>query len=129
MLYISNHSLLHIRGFELAHSNKLRIYIFCIQGFITAFLRCRGRVQTFTSCTSVPDICQCLVVESPMETHVKIYEIKILVKHINGQRTCSLRIKATFSCEVIHASMCRKLGCNQACNRVLRAGIKCYFCQ
>ena len=35
---------------------------------------------------------------------------------------CSLRIKTTFSCEIIHASMPRKLGCNRACGRELCPG-------
>ena len=42
------------------------------------------------------------------------------VKHINATR--SLRIKATFSCEVIHTSMTKKLGYNRTYGRVLCSG-------
>ena len=57
-------------------------------------------VKTFNSCTSRLDVSQCLVVQTPMDNMSKKY-----AKHINDPR--SLRIKATFSCEVIHASMPR----------------------
>ena len=49
-------------------------------------------VQTFNSCTSRPDICQCLVVQTPMDNMSKTG-----AKDINDPR--SLQIKATFSCE------------------------------
>ena len=42
--------------------------------------------------------------------------VKNLVKHINEPR--NLRIKATFSCEVIRESTPRKLDGNRACGRL-----------
>ena len=61
-------------------------------------------VQTFTCnvCTSRPDVCQCMVVQTSMDDMSK------KAKHIIDP--CSFGIKATFSCEVIHAPMPRKLG-------------------
>ena len=50
-------------------------------------------VQTFNSCTSRPYICQCLVVQTPMDDMSKTE-----ANHINDSR--SLQIKATFSCGV-----------------------------
>ena len=44
--------------------------------------------------------------------------LKKIAKHISNAR--SLRIKAMFSCEVIHASMPKKLGGSQAGSRVLQ---------
>ena len=56
-------------------------------------------------CTGRPDVCQCLVVQESTDnkstTHVAFW------------------IKIIFSCEVIHAYMPRKLGCNRTCGRVL----------
>ena len=44
----------------------------------------------------------------------------------------AMRIKATFSCEVIHASMPRKLGDTWACGRVFShafsVGVRCRYC-
>ena len=49
-------------------------------------------VRTFNSCTRRPDVCPCLVVQTPMDIMSQIYE-----KHIEDPR--SLRLKATFSCK------------------------------
>ena len=65
-------------------------------------------VQTFNSCTSRPDVCQCMVVQTLMDNMSKI-----------SQAHSCLLIKATFSCEVVHASMSRNMGDNWACGRVL----------
>ena len=77
-------------------STAIEIHI-CL-GFFQSYST--GTVQTFNSCASRPDVCQCLVVQTPMD---KQY----------------IDIKPTFSCEVNHASMSRKLGCNRACGSVL----------
>ena len=55
----------------------------------------QSTVQIINSCTSRPNVCQCLVVQKTFITCQKE------VKHINDLR--SLRIKITFSCKVIHA--------------------------
>ena len=68
-------------------------------------------VQTFNSCTSCPDVYQCLVVQTRMDNVSKI-----------SQEQSSLRTKTTFSCEVIHASIPREFGGNWACSRVLCPG-------
>ena len=47
-------------------------------------------VQTFNSCTSRPDVCHCLVVQTPRDNIPIKYD-----RHINDPR--SLRIKVTFS--------------------------------
>ena len=62
--------------------------------------RCREEptVQTFNSCTSRQDVCQCLVVQTTMDGMSKIS-----AKDINDTR--NLQTKASFSFEVIHASM------------------------
>ena len=57
--------------------------------------------QTFNPCTSRPDVFHCLVVETSMANTAKIQ-----AKHTIDPR--SLRAKATFNCQVIHASMPRK---------------------
>ena len=59
---------------------------------ITGHIRHYYAVQAFNSCTSRPDLCQWLVVQTPIDNVKKI-----------GQEhdPCSLRIKAMFS--VIHA--------------------------
>ena len=82
----------------------------CLNWFQDATKRCT--VQIFNSCTSRPDVFHCLVVKTPMANTSKIQ-----AKHINDPR--SLRAKATFNCEVIHASMLRKFGGNRVSGRVL----------
>ena len=67
-------------------------------------------VQTFNSCTSRPDVCQCLVVQSPIDNMS------------NNRPSTSMTHVATFICEDIHASMPRKRGGNRACGRVLCPG-------
>ena len=69
-------------------------------------------VQIFNSCTGRPDLSKCLFVQTPMDDMSMKY-----AKHINDPRC--LRIKATFSCKVIHTFRPRKLCGNQACGRVL----------
>ena len=70
-------------------------------------------VQTFNCCTSRPDVCQRLVVQKIMDN------VKSFAKDTNDTR--SLRINATFSCEVIQASMSMELDGIWA----FSAGIKC----
>ena len=41
----------------------------------------------------------------------------------------SMQIKAKFSCEVIHASMHRKLGGNRACGHILLSGLPTHSVQ
>ena len=53
-------------------------------------------VETFNACTSRPDVCQCLVVQTTMDDMSKIS-----AKNINDTR--NLQIKASFSFEVVHA--------------------------
>ena len=71
-----------------------------------------GTVQSFNSCTSRPEICQCLVVQTTMENMSKNN-----AKHTNDLR--SLQMKTTISCEVIRPSIPRKLAGNRACGCVL----------
>ena len=52
-------------------------------------------VQTCNSCTNRPDVCQCLVGQTPMDNRSKH------AKNLRGPR--SLRTIATFNCEAIHA--------------------------
>ena len=59
--------------------------------------------------------CQCLVVQRPRDNMSK----KIAM-HTNDPR--SLQIKATRTCEVIHACMPRKLGGIWACGHVSSPG-------
>ena len=80
---------------------------------ITYFVH--NTVKIFNSCTSRPDVCQYLVVKTHMDNMSRKY-----AKHMNDPRC--LWIKATFSCEVIHALMPRKLGDDRACGRVLCPG-------
>ena len=68
-----------------------------------------GTVQTFNSCTSRPGVCQCLVVQTPLDNMTK-------AKHIVDPRKLANQL-ATFSCEVIHAS--RKLCGNRVCGHLL----------
>ena len=63
----------------------------------------RTTVQTFYSCTRRPDICQCLAVPTPIDSMSKSKPSTPMIKP-------SFRIKATLCCEVIHASMHKKLG-------------------
>ena len=58
-------------------------------------------VQTLNSCTCRPDVCQCPVVQTPMDNLSK------------NDQIISMRIKAPFSYEVIHASMPKQLGGNR----------------
>ena len=53
----------------------------------------KATVEIFNSCASRPDVCQCLVVHTPMDN----------ISTSLTQVACE--IKATFGCEVIHASM------------------------
>ena len=73
-------------------------------------------VQTFNSCTSRRDVCQCLVAQTPMDNMSKNEPITSMT-HVD-----CLRIKGRFSCEVIHLFIPRKRGCNRACGRVLCTG-------
>ena len=43
-------------------------------------------VQTLTSCTSQPDVCQCLVEQTPMESRLPIYHIRILPPPMHSLR-------------------------------------------
>ena len=72
----------------------------------------RDTVQAFNFCTSRPDVCRCLVVRqswvrSPGCTNTHGLHVKEETNHNNDSH--SLRIKVTFSCDVIIASMARKL--------------------
>ena len=87
-------------------------------------------VQPFNSCTSRPDVCQCLVVKFVWITCPK--QAKYIID------TRCLRNKASlFSFEVIHTPMVRKMVGNRACGCVLclgcpcsySAGIKCRHCR
>ena len=40
-------------------------------------------VQTFNSCTSRPDVCQCLVVQTPMDNMSKINKPSTSMAHVN----------------------------------------------
>ena len=71
-------------------------------------------VQTFNSCTSRPDVCQNQVVETPMDDMSK-NKPSTSMTHVHV--VCDFQ--ATFSFEVIHAAMPRKLCGNRACSRVL----------
>ena len=73
-----------------------------------------GTVQIFNSFTSRLDVCQCLVVQAPIDNMSKTSQ------HINDQH--SLRVKFTFSCEVTHAFMPKKLGGNLGSGLVLCLG-------
>ena len=53
-------------------------------------------VQTINSCTSQPDVCQCLVAQTSKDNKSKN-------KFINDLHVPSMLIKDTFSCGVIHA--------------------------
>ena len=64
-------------------------------------------VQTFNSCTSRPDVRMGLVVQTLIDNVSKM-----------NQAQSGLRTKTTFNCEVVHASMSRKLGGNWAYSRV-----------
>ena len=72
-------------------------------------------VQTSNSCTSRPDVCQCLVAHTPIGSMSKKW-----AKHINDPR--SLLIKTTFICEVMPASMPRKRSGNRPCGSALCPG-------
>ena len=67
-------------------------------------------VQVFNSCTSRPDVCQCMVVQRLVDNMSNNKPSKSMTQQV--------QIKATFSCEVIYASMPRKLADNRACGRV-----------
>ena len=62
-----------------------------------------GQYCTFNSCTSRLDICQCLVVQTPVD-NMSNKE----TKYFNDP--CILQIENMFSCEVINSSMTGKLG-------------------
>ena len=78
----------------------------------TCFLKpdLNSTVQTFNSCTRRPDICQCLAVQTLIDNMPKSKPSTPMTKP-------SFLIKATLSCEVIHASMHKKLGksCVRSC--------------
>ena len=79
----------------------------------------RATVQIFNYCTSRPDVCQCLVVQTPL--------VNMSIKTSRAHHWHK-QIKATFICEVIHASRPRKMVGNWVYGRVLCLGcprIKC----
>ena len=76
-----------------------------------------SRVQTFNSHTSKLDICQCLVVQTPMD-NVSKDKLNTSMTHV-----------AMFSCEVIHASMPRKLGGSQVCGCVFFPALPTHLVQ
>ena len=86
-------------------------------------------IQTFNSCTSRPDVCQCRV-QTPTDN---MSREKLIKTHSN--HPSSLRLKITFSCKVINASKPRKLvGKGGAfvyyawAAQSFSAGIKCWHC-
>ena len=60
-------------------------------------------VQTFYSSTSRPDVCQCMFVQTPID-NMSNNMPSTPMTHV----ACESKLR--FSCEVIHASMPRKLG-------------------
>ena len=81
-------------------------------------------VYTFNSCTSYPDVCQCLVVQTLMDNVSKI-----------SQAQSSLRTKTTFSCDVVMypcpgnwAEIGREVVYYARADQVFSAGIKCWHC-
>ena len=98
LLRARNHQL--DSNMEMRIANRFDSPIFChVEGSINFWYVRRdcknaiwhkSTVQTLNVCTSRPDICQCLVVQSPMDSMSK-YGKRINYKH-------SLRIKDTFSC-------------------------------
>ena len=84
-------------------------------------------VQTFNFRTSRRGICQCLVVQSPMDN---------ISEEISQAHQCSLRIKVRFSCAVIGPSVPRNwVPIKHAvvyyawAALIFGAGIKCWHCR
>ena len=79
-------------------------------------------VETFNSFTSRPNVCQCLVVQKPVDNMSKRY-----AKYINDPR--SLRIKATFSCEVIRGIHTQKNGLQSGVRLCIMTGLAAHLVQ
>ena len=73
-------------------------------------------IHTLNSCTKTTGR-----LPMPGCTNTYAYHFRTKAEHVNDPR--SLRTKATFRWEVIHASMFMKLGKDQACSHILRPGI------
>ena len=110
------------RIYELWDINRVRFkqmqleeYNKTVEGLINSFNKTRTNLGI-----NRLDVCQCLVVQYAMDNMPKEYRE---LQHINDPR--SLHIKATFSCEVIHASMPKEMCGNRACGHVSLSGCPC----